>query len=103
MLYDVILTDFAQHQLDNILKYTATQLKNEQAVNSILDDLEMAIQNLERNANIYAPCNEPELAKFGYYRYHLKKHRYLLLYRIIGENVFIDRIFHELQDYQYLV
>lgn len=103
MVYNVILTEFAEKQLDNIIRYVAVDLCNASAADSILLDVEEAISQLSFSANVYAPCTEPELKLYNYIRYHLRRHRYIMLYRIEGKDVFIDRIYHELQDYRYLV
>ena len=65
--------------------------------------MEEAISQLSFSADIYAPCTEPELKAHNYIRFHLRKHRYVMLYRIEGDDVFIERIYHELQDYHHLV
>lgn len=36
MVYNVILTDFAENQLDNIVRYVAVDLCNDSAANAIL-------------------------------------------------------------------
>lgn len=36
----------------------------------------------------------------GYHRINFLRHRYFMLYRIEENTVFIDDIFHELQDYE---
>lgn len=103
MVYNVILTDFAENQLDNIVRYVAVDLCNDSAADAILLDVEEAISQLSFSADIYAPCTEPELKAHKYIRFHLRRHRYIMLYRIEGKDVFIDRIYHELQDYRHLV
>lgn len=103
MVYNVNLTDFASDQLDRIVEYVAVTLCNPTAARAILDDVDEAIEQLETMADCFSPCEEPELAEFGYIRFHLKSHRYVLLYRIVDASVYVERIFHELQDYRYLV
>ena len=102
MAYKVIITDFARDQLDAIIDYVVYELRNEEAADRIIDDFETAIETLEISANAFAKCTEPPLAQHSYYKYHLEKHRYVLLYRISGKKVIIDRVYHELQDYQNL-
>ncbi len=58
--------------------------------------------NVEIADIAFALCIEPELARHGYRKYNLPHHKYILLYRVIGQRVFIDRIYHELQDYKNL-
>lgn len=46
MVYNVILTEFAEKQLDNIIRYVAVDLCNASAADSILLDVEEAISQL---------------------------------------------------------
>ncbi len=103
MAYNVVLTEFAADQLDDIIEYVAVTLRNPTAARAILDDVDEAVDQLATMADYFSPCEEPELAEFGYIRFHLKGHRYVLLYRIVAASVYVERIFHELQDYRYLV
>lgn len=102
MTYKVQITDFAWKQLNNIVDYIFYDLKNPGAADKVLTDFQNAVETLKKSAKTFPSCKELELAKHGYYRYHLKKHKYILLYRINGKQVFIDRIYHELQDYRNL-
>ena len=45
-------------------------------------------------------CDNQRLKELGYHRINFLRHRYFMLYRIEGELVFIDKIFHDLQDYE---
>ena len=38
--------------------------------------------------------------KLKYHRINFLNHRYFMLYRIVDDIVFVDNIFHELQDYE---
>ena len=98
MVYNVEVTDFAFGQLD----YIINELMNPEAAANVLDDFDEAIHDLKVSAGAFKLCDEPELAEHGYRKYNLKRHRYILLYRLIDHDVFIDRIYHELQDYQNL-
>lgn len=102
MAYKVQITDFAWNQLNNITDYIYYSLKNPEVAERVLDDFYEAVDTLEKSAGAFALYEEPELAQHGYIRYHLQKHRYILLYRLEEDNVFIDRVYHELQDYQNL-
>ena len=45
-------------------------------------------------------CDNPHLQSFGYRRINFQQHRYFMLYRIENAVVYVDDIFHELQDYE---
>ena len=44
--------------------------------------------------------NNPRLNTLGYRKIHFLSHRYFMLYRVEGNLVIVDNIFHELQDYE---
>ena len=45
-------------------------------------------------------CDNPKLRVLGYRRINFLSHRYFMLYRIENNIVYVDNIFHELQDYE---
>lgn len=45
-------------------------------------------------------CDNPKLKALGYRRINFLSHRYFMLYRIESDTVYVDNIFHELQDYE---
>ena len=45
-------------------------------------------------------CDNPRLRTLGYHRINFMSHRYFMLYRIEGNTVYVDNVFHELQDYE---
>lgn len=45
-------------------------------------------------------CENPKLKKLEYRRINFKNHNYFMLYRVNDDIVFIDNIFHDLQDYE---
>jgi plasmid stabilization system protein ParE len=102
MNYKVVLTYIAEKQLDDILFYLTYVLKNEQAARNVWNDAMDTIGRLESVAGALKECDEPELAQFGYRRINFKFHEYLMLYTIEADTVYIDRIYHRLQDYKNL-
>jgi plasmid stabilization system protein ParE len=99
MDYNVVLTDAAEEQLDNILFYLARVLNNKQAARSVWEDALDTVDRLKNAAGVFKLCEEPELAKYGYRKINFKSHEYLMLYLIDGNTVYVDRIYHRLQDY----
>ncbi len=45
-------------------------------------------------------CDNPRLREPEYRRINFLNHRYFMMYRVVGDMVFVDNIFHELQDYE---
>ena len=100
MEYNVVVTLDAEEDLNRFVGYLLNEKKNEQAAISVLDDYDKTIDKLKRVAGSLKLCENPKLNEFGYHRINFMKHRYFMLYRIEGITVYIDNIFHELQDYE---
>ena len=66
----------------------------------MLDDFEKTKESLSKVAGGLKLCDNPKLKELGYRRINFLSHRYFMLYRIEGNTVFVDSIFHELQDYE---
>lgn len=100
MDYDVVVTEDAEEDLDNFIKYLLFEIKNEQAAINLLEDFEKTSRNLSYMAGSLADCSNPNLKEMGYKRINFRKHRYFMLYRVKDNKAIVDKIFHELQDYE---
>lgn len=100
MDYKVLVSEDAEKDLDNFVRYLLYEKENEQAAKNLLDDFEKTKHNLSHVAGSLKDCLNPRLKKQGYKRINFATHRYFMLYRIEGDKVIIDNIFHELQDYE---
>ena len=100
MDYKVVVTKEAEEDLNQFIQYLLFAKKNKQAAQNVLDDFEETTSILKHAAGSLKQCDNPNLKAQGYYRINFRRHRYFMLYRIEGELVFIDKIFHDLQDYE---
>ena len=100
MDYKVVITIDAEKDLDNFIRYLLWEKKNEQAAQNVLDDFEATKNSLKYVAGSLKLCDNPRLRKLGYRRINFLNHRYFMLYRIVDGVVFVDNIFHDLQDYE---
>lgn len=100
MEYKVVVTADAEEDLNQYIRYLIIVKKSEQAAKNVLDDFEATIQSLKSVAGSLKLCDNPRLKELGYRRINFFSHRYFILYRVMGDIVFIDNIFHELQDYE---
>ncbi len=71
-----------------------------QAAVNVLNDYDATIESLKYVAGSVKLCDNPRLRQSGYRRINFLSHRYFMLYRIVDDVVFVDNIFHELQDYE---
>ena len=100
MDYNIVLTADAEEDLNKYVRYLLVEKKNEQAAKNIIDDFESTIHCLKNVAGSLKLCDNPKLKALGYRRINFLGHRYFMLYRIVENIVFVDNIFHELQDYE---
>ena len=100
MDYSVVMTGEAEEDLDRFIYYLLFEKEYEQAARNLLDDFEKTKESLSKVAGSLKLCDKPKLKELGYRRINFLSHRYFMLYRIEGNTVFVDSIFHELQDYE---
>lgn len=100
MGYRIVVTSDAEDDLNRFIKYILFEKRNEQAAKNVLDDFEATKETLKNIAGNLKLCDNPRLKKLEYRRINFLNHRYFMLYRIIDQVVFIDNIFHQLQDYE---
>ena len=100
MDYKVKMTGDAQKDLDAIIQYLLFEKGSKQAAGNVLDDFENTKDLLKQAAGSLKLCENPKLAELGYRRINFMSHKYFMMYRIDGDTVIIDNIFHELQDHE---
>lgn len=100
MSFDVIMSDKAVKQYDSILDYVSYKLKNERAVIGIIDDFDDVITTLENMADSFEYCRSKRLRNLGLRKIKLARYKYLLIYRIKNNQVIVEGMYHELQDYE---
>lgn len=100
MQFSVELSELAEKQYESILSYIANVLKNLQALENVMDDFDDTIGKLEKMADTFGFCKSDRLKKMGLHRIRFVKHRYLFVYRINSNQVIVEGMYHELQDYE---
>ncbi len=100
MDYKVVVTKDAEEDLERFIKYLIIEKKSMQAAENLLNDYDVTIESLKHVAGSLKLCDNPGLRQLEYRRINFLNHRYFMLYRIVDNVVFVDNIFHELQDYE---
>lgn len=100
MDYRIVVTENAEMDLDNFVQYLLFIKQNEQAAKNLMDDFDSTLRSLESVAGSLKLCDNPRLKEEGYRRINFLEHRNFILYRVERDVVYIDSIFHELQDYE---
>lgn len=100
MDYKVVVTRDAEEDLERFIKYLIIEKESMQAAENVLNDYDVTIESLKHVAESLKLCDNPRLRQLEYRRINFLNHRYFMLYRIVDNVVFVDNIFHELQDYE---
>lgn len=100
MEYKIVLTQDAEEDLEKFILYLLIEKQSEQAATNLLNDFEATQNQLKYSAEALNYCKHPKLKRMGYRRINFISHHYFILYRVINHIVFIDHIFHNLQDYE---
>lgn len=100
MDYKVVVTKDAEEDLERFIEYLITKKENIQATENILNDYDATIESLKHVAGSLKLCDNPRLHPLKYRRINFLNHRFFMLYRIVDNIVFVDNIFHELQDFE---
>lgn len=98
--FEIIVAPKALAQLESYIDYIQYTLLNEQAADSVWRDALETIDALATCAGSLALCTHPALNRLGYRAMFFISHRYVMLYRISGKTVYVDGIYHTLQDYE---
>lgn len=98
--FDVIISPKALSQLNSYIDYLQYTLLNDQAAYNVWQDALETRNQLSRVANSLKFCSHPQLKRNGYRAISFLRHRYLMLYRVEGSTVYVEAIYHQLQDYE---
>lgn len=100
MTYKVIITTPAKHQLEMYVSYVVNELNNPKAAKSIIEDAKKTKIRLSELADSLPLCTDNTLAHNGYRRILFSKYAFFMVYRIDGNTVIVEAMYHELQDYE---
>lgn len=100
MVYKVIILPPAKRNLKRYIEYTAIILQNREAAISIRDDALLTKKKLAKIADVLPFCKNQTLAQLGYRKIPFQKHDFVMIYRIDGNKVIVESMYHMLQDYE---
>lgn len=101
MTYKCEISNEAKLDYRGIVNYLVSVLGNKQAARDFADEFNSKIALISKNPQLYSLSCLPEL-KTREYRAVLVRN-YVMLYKIDGDKVIIAHIFHQTQNYAYLV
>ena len=100
MVSKVRMTRLAQSQLAQHVGYIKNKFKNPHAAKAVTTDAKETKAELLNVAESLSYCYDPDLRALGYRVIFFRRHRYLFIYSVHGNNVYIEAAYHELQDYE---
>lgn len=100
MAYKLLVTEYADELLNNILHYLIYQLKSEQAATHLLDEIKNIYDRLEENPLQFQISRDAYLANKGYHEAVCTQMNYTIVFSVQSEAVNIVGIFHQLEHYQ---
>lgn len=99
MRYNLIITERAEQLLDNTICYILYKLNNRQAAKHLLDNVERIYKRLQENPFQFPECRDKYLSYKGYREAVFPDMRYIIIYRVENNNVFVLGIFHQSEQY----
>lgn len=99
MAYKIISTDEMDTLLDSCVRYLLNKFKNEQAAEHLLSGVSEIYDTLERNPNVYRVSQDPFMKALECHEAKVPEMDYMIVYKIVNQNVYIMGIFHTLENY----
>jgi plasmid stabilization system protein ParE len=99
MVYNIITTDEMDMLLDKCVGYILRKFKSEQAAEHLLSGVESIYDALQRNPMIYRLSDDPFMKVMDYHEAKIDGMDYMIIYRVVDNNVYILGIFHTLENY----
>lgn len=102
-MYKIVLTEKANADLSEIVKYIAQHIGNPFAANALLDEIEACYGALKFTPEMYERCRDSRLQRQGYRKAVIK--HYIMIYRVdtAKQCVYIMRFFYGARDYEKLI
>ena len=99
MVYNIITTDEMDVLLDECVSYLLLKFKSEQAARHLLSGVEKIYDIIACNPMIYRVSNDPFMNAMDYHEAKIDGMDYLIIYKVVDENVYVLGIFHTLENY----
>lgn len=100
--YNVIVSPKALSMLEDYVNYIQYTLFNDEAAKQVWEDAIETVERLSYIASVLHFCSNPVLHSKGYRSIKFKTHNYVMIYKIDQNDVFVEAIYHQLQNYESL-
>ena len=99
MGYSLVITERADELLDEIVYYLLYQLKNQQAAEHLLTNIDRVYTRLQENPYQFPESRDRFLRQMNYREAILSEMKYVIFFRFENRTVYVVGIFHQLEDY----
>lgn len=99
MAYNIVSTDEMNLLLDKCVRYLLGKFKSEQAAEHLLNGVAEVYDKLESNPNIFRLSEDPFMKAMDYHEAKISEMDYVIIYKVVAENVYVLGIFHTLENY----
>jgi len=103
MAYEVLVSEAAGRDTDDILMYLIEELGSKKAATDFIDALDEKYAILEEHPYVFELSRNERLAIIGYHRFVVGSYVVLYLVNEDQQNVVIARIFHGRREYERLL
>ncbi len=93
MVYRIVFSKEAVEDYDNIVAYYLDLIQNPPVLRKIVFEINRALDLIEQ-----FPFSSEDFGD-GLRKMHLRRYKYKLFYRVEGEDIVIESILHDFQDY----
>ena len=100
MGYKLVISEYADELLNNLIYYLIYRLKNEQAAKHLLDGIDSIYDRLETNPFQFPLSRDAYLANKGYHEAVVPQMDYVVIFDVRVEVVNVVGVFHQLENYQ---
>lgn len=96
--YKLSILPLFEEDLNGIVDYIVHRLKNPQAAERLVDDVEAAIMERLTCAESFEPYLSTKQRPYPYYKIHV--HNFTVFYVVIGDTMEVRRILYSRRDFQ---
>lgn len=99
MTYNLIITKQAENLLNNLIYQLANRFNNKNAATRLFNEIECINNRLIDNPYQFPMIRDRYLSMKGYRVAMIPKTKYILVFNIREDTVFVVGIFHQLENY----
>ena len=100
MGYKLVISEYADELLNNLIYHLIYRLKNEQAAKHLLDDIDNIYDRLESNPFQFPLSRDAYLANKGCHEAVVPQMDYVIIFDVRAEVVNVLGVFRQLEKYQ---